>query len=280
MRKKLKLFYRYIVLKTNVQLFTGFILLFVLITLFLALERKGVLVLKINSDLLVHYLTVIASILGTVGAIIIGLFFFSLQSIETRQQNWYMSIKEETEKLLEILYTLPAELSHISAPLYECIQFLQAKKLRTYPIMGEEWKSIQEPVNIALDKKPVEDFPIVYKMIFSLANIEEYASEIGILKIATICSELVLASLRRLFYLLLISIAAIFYFQLIKEVYIFHPIAIGVIMFCFLYFTCTSILATPVHFQDFYREAIDQGSIGETTEKGDGEQRNGTIQAQ
>lgn len=273
MLKKLKLFPRYILLDTKIQLLVGFVLSLVLILLLLALEKHNILVLEIESSSLVHYLTIIASISGTIGAVIIGFFFFWFQSIETRKQNWYLAIKDETEILRGILWTLPEEQEHISSLIFKSIKFIESRIIRTYPIMDEDWEPIETLIKgvIPDDKKNLCSY-IEDKLVSSLVKIEEYKNEINFLCIVAAIARIVLRSIRRLFYLLLVAVTFIFYLQLTKGAYILHPMAISLVMFCFLYFTCTSILVILIHLQDFYREAIYQADTDDFSEEENSEQ--------
>lgn len=279
MLKKLKLFARYILLDTKIQLFLGFVLSLVLILLLLALEKNNILVLKIKSDSLVHYLTIIATISGTIGAVIVGFFFFWFQSIETRKQNWYLAIKDEIEILREILWNLPEELKSISDHLFQCIRFLEERTIKTYPIMEEDWKPMDTLIKVVIpDQKKYYDFFMDYRLVSSLAKIEEYVNEINLLFIVGAIARVVLRSIKKLFYSLLIAVAFIFYLQLIKGVYILHPMAISLVMFCFLYFTCTSILEMLIHLQYFYKEAIYQADTGDLSEEENSEQKKRRVE--
>jgi hypothetical protein len=103
-------------------------------------------------------------------------------------------------------------------------------------------------------------------MIISLGKIEEFASEIGTSKIAIICSAFILKSIKKLFYLLLLSVATVFYFYLIKDTFIIHPFVIGSLMLFFLYFVCVAILETLLHLYDYFREIVPEANQDEISE--------------
>jgi len=207
------------------------------------------------SDLL-DYLTLISTLLGVVGSILIGFFFFSFQGILSQQQTWFTAIKEEINKLINILAKLPSDSTSLFMPLHECISFLQNKRLRDYPIFGDDWKIISNPVDIVVEKKLLGKHFLFYEMTNSLSKIEEYAGEIGVLKIATLLSVFLIKSIKKIFFLLLANIFVIFIFHMLKNSYNFHPVFLGSIMLLSLYFISTTIFEVLLHFNDYYRNYV------------------------
>jgi hypothetical protein len=192
-----------------------------------------------------------------VGAVMLGYFFFFFQTAESKQQNWFLALKSEVDNLVEILHTMPLEFQYLIEPLHECIRTLQVRKLRDYPIVGDDWKPIHKPADIAAEKNVISH-PLAYRMIISIGKIEEFASEIGISKIGILCSVFILKSIKKLFYILLLSVATVFYFYLIKDTFEVHPLVIASLMLLFLYFVCLAILETLLHLFDYYRETVPE----------------------
>lgn len=256
---KISIYYRQFILQPKYQLFIGILfLLFFNITISL-LGNLNLFELSLSSDSVINYLSSIATIVGIVGAVILGHFFFFFQTIENKQQNWFLALKSEIDNLVDILHKMPVDFQYLLEPLHECIRVLQTRKLGDYPIAGEDWKPIHKPANIAVEKDVI-GHPLVYKMIISLGKIEEFASEIGVSKIAIICSSFILKSIKKLFYLLLFSVGTVFFFYLIRDKYIVHPLVIGSLMLIFLYFVCIAILETLFHLFDYYRETVPEAN--------------------
>lgn len=255
--EKIRIYYRQFLLWPKYQFFIGvLILIFFNCTIYL-FGSLHLFELALSADSLISLLSTIASIIGIVGAVMLAFFFFFFQTIENKQQNWYLALKSEIDNLVTILHKMPPDFQYLIEPLYECIRVLQTRKLRDYPIVGDDWEPIRKPADIAGEKEVI-GHPVVYKMIISLGNIEEFASEIGISKIAIICSALILRSIKKIFYLLLLSIGTIFLFYLIRDKYIIHPLVVGSLMLLFLYFTGITILETLVHLFDYYKETVPE----------------------
>lgn len=257
-----KIHYRKFLLIPKHQILIGIILLSSFNISIHFLDKYNLFELSLSIDSLINYLSSIATILGIIGAIILGYFFFIFQTIETKQQNWYLSLKSALDDLVTTLHQLPADYPYLVEPLHKCISALQTRKLRDYPIVGDDWNPIKNIADIVEEKSILAD-PVIYKMLNSLTKIEDYAGEIGISKIAVICSSLILKSIKKLFYLLLFSIGTVFFFYLLREKYDVHPLAIGSLMFILLYFVCTAILETLLHLHDYYREVVPEDNKDE-----------------
>jgi hypothetical protein len=244
------------------QYMIGIILLSSFIIIMHLLGEYRIFELSISIESLINYLSSIATILGIVGAVILGYFFFVFQTIETKQQNCYIALRTELNNLVDILFILPEDFKYLTIPLHECIVSLQTRKLRDYPIVGDDWKPIHNIVDI-LEKKKDFGHPVIYKMINSLNIIEDYAGEIGVSKVAVVCSLFILKSIKKFFYLLLFSIGGIFLFYLLVDKYNVHPLAISSLMFILLYFVGTAILETLLHLHDYYREVVPEDNKDE-----------------
>ena len=261
---KMTIYYRQFLLRPKYQILMGVLLLiFFNITIYL-LGNLSLFELSLSADSLINFLSSIATIIGIVGAVILGYFFFFFQTIETKQQNWFLALRSEIDNLVAILHGMPVDYQYLLKPLHECIRALQTRKLGDYPIIADDWEPIHKPADIAAEKDVI-GHPIVYSMIISLGKIEEFASEIGVSKIAILCSVLILKSIKKLFYLLLISLVVVFLFYLIRDNYCVHPLVIGSLMLVFLYFVCTSILETLMHLFDYYRETVPEQNRDEVS---------------
>lgn len=255
--EKIKIYYRKFLLRPKNQILIGLLILVVFNLVQYICVSVKLLKLSITPDSLISYLTVIASIAGIVGAVMLGYFFFYFQTIESKQQNWYLALKSEIDNLVTILHEMPSEFRYLMDPLNESVRALQLRKLRDYPIVGDDWIPIHKPADLAAEKDVI-GYPIVYRMIISLGKIEEFAGEIGISKIAILYSAFILKTIKKLFYLLLLSAATIFYLYLVKDTFIIHSFVIGSLMLFFLYFISVAILEALLYLYDYYREIVPE----------------------
>lgn len=256
------IYYRQFLLQPKHQILIGILVLVAFNFIIYLLGNLNLFELSLSSDSLINFLSSIATILGIVGAVMLGYFFFFFQTIETKQQNWFLALRTEIDNLVTILHGMPVDYQYLLEPLHECIRALQTRKLRDYPIVAADWVPIHKPADIA-SEKDVIGHPVVYKMIISLSKIEEFASEIGVSKIAIICAFFILKSIKKLFYLLLFSIGTVFLFYLLRDKYDVHPLAIGSLMLILLYFACIAILETLLHLRDYYRETVPENNKNE-----------------
>ncbi len=245
---KFKTIFRSLLLNTKTQIYVGIIILLV----FILLAEKNKFTLCVKVSQFADFLKIIASIIGTIGAIMIAFFLFFCQLIDGKRQDFYYIIQKEIDKLREILYAIPSDFSNLIKPVTDYIDFFSRKKIRDYPIDKSEWESLYKQLQTTLKNCNNINPRIPLQIFASLLRIENYLSEMGIIYVETIIGGFILDTIKKFFYLVLLSMLSIFYFSIIEHS--FHPQVFASVMLIFLYFACVFILEVLLHIRDYYRE--------------------------
>jgi len=258
MVEKIRLVIRVFFLKTWIQI-TGLpvflFLCYLVAQLLQKLQKLGLITISFSFGTLNSYLQIISSITGTIGAILIGFFFFRFQTIQSDLKDWYIEIQREVDKFTKILHEIPNRYFELKPILDRAIKHLESIKLYDYPFLEEEdWEIIQRPSNTIFDSQEInstDECP--YKIIASTVRIEEYFKQLNISTIEIIISEFILHLIYKLFAILITSLALMLIFSVIKITHSSANYIYSAIVLSLSYFTFIVIAETVFHFKEYYK---------------------------
>lgn len=260
MKKKLELLFRRFVLGKNYLIYgsIGLVIIFLVISL---LNCKGQPIL-LKENTLLEFTKLMAQIIGSFTAILIGFYFVIFQMIESKRLTFFQNLREEVRQLKIKLQNLPNELSYIYHTFSMSVDFLDSILLSSgVPAKGEEdWERIYKPIMVLLKKgekyKGYSNKKNVFfdELFSTYEKIEEYLNLLGVIHISTFSLRFMFDTIIRLllnvFYYILAFLLFSFLFD--NKVSI-NPTILILVLVTGLYLSIIYISQIILHIYDFYR---------------------------
>jgi hypothetical protein len=273
MKKQLELFFRRFVLSEKRYIIYGFLLLIILVLIISLLNCKGYQII-IDKNTFNEFNKLMAQIIGTFTAILIGFYFVIFQMLDTKRHTYFQNFRGEVRQLKLMLQNIPKDLSYIYSAFSMSVNFLDSIILSGgVPAKGkEDWEIIQKPILVLINKGVKYKGYSSKKNIFfdelfnTYEKIEDYLSRLGVLHISTFSLKGMLDTIIRLLFNAIYYILAFLLFSFLfdNQVSINTTIPI-IVMVLGLYLSMVYISQFILHIYDFYRNfMVDFISENET----------------
>jgi hypothetical protein len=265
MKKQLELFFRRFVMSRKRYIIYGLILLIILFLIISLLNCKGYQII-IDKNTFNEFNKLMAQIIGTFTAILIGFYFVIFQMIETKRHTYFQNFREEVRQLKIKLQNIPNELSYIYSTFSMSVNFLDSILLSGgVPAKGkEDWEIIQKPIWVLIKKGFKYKGYSSKKNIFfdelfnTYEKIEDYLSRLGVLHISTFSLKFMLDTIIRLLFNVIHYIFAFLLFSfLFDNKVLINPVIPILVMVTSLYLSIVYISQFVLHIYDFYRNFMD-----------------------
>lgn len=260
MKKSLELtFRRFLLSKKYIRY--GIMTVVILIMFFTLLECKGYPI-KVTLNSFNEFQKLMAQIIGTFTAILIGFYFVIFQMLDSKRHIYFGSFRQELQQLKIHLHKIPSHLSYIYFPISTSINFLDNILLRDgIPARGEEeWSTIYKPIEVL--SKNGEDYSgfskkknIFVDELYSIySRIEEYLGLLGVLGISTLSLGLMFKSIIRLLFNVLFYIFTFIFISILNDTNVsISPTFLLILIIIGLYLSTIYICQMILHIYDFYR---------------------------
>jgi hypothetical protein len=265
MKNRFELFFRRFVLSGKRYILYGFILLIILVLIISLLNCKGYQII-IDKNTFNEFNKLMAQIIGTFTAILIGFYFVIFQMIDTKRNTYFQNFREEVRQLKIMLQNIPTELSYIYSTFSISVNFLDSILLSGgVPAKGkEDWEIIQKPIWVLIKKgMKYKGFSSKKNVFFdelfnTYEKIEDYLSRLGVLHISTFSLKFMLDTIIRLLFNVIYYILAFLLFSFLFDNNApINPTISIVVLVTGLYFSMVYIIQLVLHIYDFYRNFMD-----------------------